>query len=225
MALTQMQLIQSLGDALGWLEREIGWGVSPTELRHLCGRIGELYAAMITNGQMAPEVNQAGYDVVSSEGDRISVKTTARSEFNGPINFNPASLHHVDRVMILRINIEEMQVEKLLDSSVAQAREMMTEDSNGGLYIPLGRLAIKTRPEVPPTTVGEQAFEGYVVRELETGSISVEKGGVAVEPAKPALREIAAKLNIGLLNGNGNPLNTRQLGTRILKSLAEFQAS
>jgi hypothetical protein len=48
-----MQFIQSLGEALAWFEREISWGVPATELRHLCGRIGELYVAMITNGQMA----------------------------------------------------------------------------------------------------------------------------------------------------------------------------
>ncbi len=68
MALTQMQLIQSLGEAMAWFERELNWGVRPTELRHLCGRIGELYAALITNGQMATEVNQEGYDVVSGDG-------------------------------------------------------------------------------------------------------------------------------------------------------------
>jgi len=63
MALTQMQIIQSLGEAMTWFERELTWGVPPTELRHLIGRIGELYAALITNGQMATEVNQKGYDV------------------------------------------------------------------------------------------------------------------------------------------------------------------
>lgn len=42
MALTQMQIIQSLGEAMAWFERELQWGVPATELRHLCGRIGEL---------------------------------------------------------------------------------------------------------------------------------------------------------------------------------------
>lgn len=65
MALTQMQIIQSLGEAMSWFERELQWGVEPTELRHLIGRIGELYAALISNGQMATEGNQKGYDVVS----------------------------------------------------------------------------------------------------------------------------------------------------------------
>ena len=35
MALTQMQQIQSLGEALAWLERELNWGVKPANLSHL----------------------------------------------------------------------------------------------------------------------------------------------------------------------------------------------
>jgi hypothetical protein len=107
MALTQMQLIQSLGEAMAWFERELQWGVPATELRHLCGRIGELYAAVITNGQMAAAVNQQGYDVVSSQGERISVKTTAMMNSTGHISFNPKSLADVDRVIVLRVNAEE----------------------------------------------------------------------------------------------------------------------
>ena len=87
MALTQMQLIQSLGEAMCWLERELNWGVPATELRHLCGRLGELYAAVITNGQMANEVNQKGYDVVGRDGERISVKTTAMTGYGGHVAF------------------------------------------------------------------------------------------------------------------------------------------
>ena len=37
------------------------------ELRHLTGRIGELYVAMMTLGQLADSVNQRGYEIVNSE--------------------------------------------------------------------------------------------------------------------------------------------------------------
>jgi hypothetical protein len=60
MPLSQVQVIQSLGEALSWYEKELNWGVAPGELNHLTGRIGELYAAMITRGQMALETNQRG---------------------------------------------------------------------------------------------------------------------------------------------------------------------
>ena len=53
MTMSQVQIIQSLGEALTWFEKELNWGVPQAELWHLSGRIGELYAAMITRGQMA----------------------------------------------------------------------------------------------------------------------------------------------------------------------------
>ena len=118
MAMTQMQLIQSLGEAMSWLEREISWGVPVAELRHLNGRIGELYVALITNGQMATEVNQKGYDVISQDGERISVKTTTMDGGTGHIPFNLKTLDQVDRVIVLKINTEEMQIEILFDSSI-----------------------------------------------------------------------------------------------------------
>jgi hypothetical protein len=64
----------------------------------------------------------------------------------------------------------------------------------------------------------------YIVRELESGSIEVTRDGHPLTPAKPALREIASKLNLGLLNRNGNPLNTRQLGRLIIDRIIEHRS-
>ena len=80
MSLSQTQIIRSLGEALAWFEKELSWGTPIAELRHLTGRIGELYVAMVTRGQMALSVNQVGYDVVSAEGEKISVKTFTSSK-------------------------------------------------------------------------------------------------------------------------------------------------
>ena len=55
-------------DFIEWFEKELSWGMPIAELRHLTGRIGELYVAMMTLGQLADSVNQRGYDVVSSTG-------------------------------------------------------------------------------------------------------------------------------------------------------------
>ncbi|EWG99860.1 DUF6998 domain-containing protein [Halomonas sp. BC04] len=221
MALTQMQIIQSLGEAMAWFERELNWGVPATELRHLCGRIGELYAALITNGQMATEVNQQGYDVVSGEGERISVKTTATMGPAGHVTFNANSLEYVDRVIILRINTDEMQIETLLNAPAPEVLKYMSAARGGKLRVPLGRLSQKDRPRNELKVLREVELEGYTVRELENGSIEVERGGVLQVPAKPELRDLARKLNLSLLNSNGNPFNTRQLGTLIIKSLSE----
>ena len=102
--LTQVQIIQSLAEALAWFEKELSWGVAPAELNHLTGRIGELYAAMITRGQMALETNQRGYDVVSSSNERISVKTVTTSSH---VSFNASTFEYVDRVIVLRVNVDD----------------------------------------------------------------------------------------------------------------------
>lgn len=206
---------------MAWFERELNWGVPPTELRHLCGRIGELYAALITNGQMATEVNQQGYDVVSGDGERISVKTTATMGIGCHVSFNPNSLELVDRVIILRINTEEMQIETLLNAPVAEALRLMSRDRGGKHSLPLGRLVRKERSRSDLKTLREASFEDYTVRELENGSIEVERADMLVVPAKPALRELARRLKLSLLNDSGNPFNTRQLGSHVIKSLSE----
>ncbi|NMF47362.1 hypothetical protein HHL01_04055 [Pseudoalteromonas arctica] len=219
MALTQMQIIQSLGEAMSWLERELSWDVPATELRHLTGRIGELYAALITNGRMATEVNQAGYDVVSSKGERISVKTTGRMHTGGHISFNTNTLELVDRIIILRINTDEMQVETLLDMPVEQARLLMSDAATGKSCITMSKLI---NPPVKPRillNVKEATWNNYKLVELENGTIEVFLNGEFVTPSKPYLRDIAKELGVSILNGNGNPFNTRQLGSVLIKEL------
>lgn len=220
MALTQMQVIQSLGDAMAWFERELNWGVPPTELRHLSGRIGELYAALITNGQMATEVNQKGYDVVGMNGERISVKTTAMMGQSGHISFNPNTLSKVDRVIVLRINTEEMQIETLLNEPVAIANNLMSqENSSGKVTIALSKLLTpqKNQQEIP--TLKTVSFPPYEIVELENGTIQVLRSGELIAPAKPILREVAEHFGINVLNANGNAHNTRQLGSLVIRAI------
>ncbi len=44
-----------------------------------------------------------------------------------------------------------------------------------------------------------------------------------VSPVLPALKELALQLNVPLLNSNGNPFNTRQLGGQVIKSIEALQ--
>lgn len=223
MAISQMALIQSLGEAMAWFEREMAWGVPATELRHLCGRIGELFVAVITNGQMATEVNQKGYDVVSSANERISVKTTATVGSASHVTFNVKTLSVVDRVIVLRINTEEREIETLLDVPVAKALEMMGPETGGKRSISLSKLVKKSHDHGPAKMIAEVLHGSYAIRELENGSIEVEQNGKLVSPVKPALRDLAAQMKIGFLNGSGNPYNTRQLGSLIIKNIQELK--
>lgn len=218
MGMTQMQIIQSLGDATNWLERELGRGVDPAELRHLTGRIGELYAAVVTNGQLASEVNQKGYDVVSLENERISVKTTTMTSGTGHVAFNGNTLDQVDRVMVLRINIEEMQIDTLFDGSVDEAKELIT---NGNIALSkLDRKKPRRNAAEAVAVLAEVVHGPYLVRELETGSIEVLRSGDKIEVVRPVLLEICRDLVLSPLNGNGNPMNTRQLGYLIVRTLS-----
>jgi len=203
-----MQIIQSLGEAMAWFERELSWGVPPTELRHLIGRIGELYAALITNGQMATNVNQRGYDVVSGDGERVSVKTTAVMGNSGQIAFNPNTLQEVDRVIILRVNTEEMQIEMLFNATVSEAAALMGEkNAQGKAIISLSKLAKLPKSSSEVKAVRSAIYKGVEVRELESGTIEVYVKGELAPVSKVERRKLAAQLNLSLLNGNGNPCN------------------
>ncbi len=78
MVLAHVQIIQSLGEAMSWFERELGWGVSPTELRHLSGRIGELYAALFASAACLKGVSEQSSSRCipkQSLGTRITSRT------------------------------------------------------------------------------------------------------------------------------------------------------
>ena len=139
MSLSQFQIIQSLGKSLEWLQQELLWGVSAQELSHLTGRIGELYTAMYTYGQMALENNQHGYDVISSDGERISVKTITTSNH---VSFTKSTLSYVDRIVILEINTTDLEINILVDSKKEDLLPLLKNTNGKKLSYSLGN---KTR--------------------------------------------------------------------------------
>ncbi len=132
-------------------------------------------------------------------------------------HLNANSLEYVDRVIVLRINTEEMQVETLLHAPLSDALELMSDEKGGKKDLPLSRLVKKSKPASELKVVKVVKFDDYRIRELENGRIEVERAGSLVVPVKPALRELAKRFNVSLLNSNGNPLNTRQLGSQLIK--------
>ncbi|HKR38406.1 MAG TPA: hypothetical protein VJU59_01805 [Paraburkholderia sp.] len=65
----------------------------------------------------------------------------------------------------------------------------------------------------------EVTYGAHVIRRRDTGTIEVERDGVLQLPAKPALRELAAKLGVSLQSGSGKPLNTRTLGAGVMAAI------
>ena len=76
------------------------FGVKPTEVRHLIGRLGEFHCALQVGGSLAHEVNQHGFDVGAPSGRRISVKTTAQT--TGFVAIRESTLSKVDDLMVLQ---------------------------------------------------------------------------------------------------------------------------
>ncbi len=216
--LTQTQIIQSLGEALSWFEKERAWGVQPAELRHLTGRIGELFAAMITRGQMALQTNQRGYDVVGADGSRVSVKTVT-SRHN--ITFNAATLSQADRVMVLLLVDDPdkgLSIEELIDEDRATFMSRLGPLRNGGHSLYLPRVAAE-KPSHALAITDTASLDGIVITRFENGSIGVEANGNEVKPAKPALRQLAARLGVAIETPSGVTKNTQQLGSHIIKAI------
>lgn len=85
------------------------FGVSPTELRHLIGRLGELYCAQTTNGVLSAVANQNGFDVITGEGKKVSVKTTAQTS-SGFIRMTASTANLADDIMLLQFVDGELSI-------------------------------------------------------------------------------------------------------------------
>jgi len=225
--LTQTEIIQSLAAALEWLQREIKWGVKPSELRALTGRIGELYAAMITRGQMALATNQAGYDVVSADGEHVSVKTITSSTH---VSFRASTFHDVHRVIILRVNAdadEGISIEELLDKPAHELRALCSETN--------GKIRYVIPKQQPPPPEGEApygllvtaraTYGEYEICRYENGAIRILRQGVEQRMnVKGFLRPIALKFGVPTNRDSRLRINTQQLGWAEIRKLEEGRA-
>lgn len=104
---------------------------------------------------MALSINQVGYDVVSAEGERISVKTFTSST---RIDFNLATLHNASRVMIFQIVIEEGEpsIQECLDCTVETLQPMLRTLAEG-TYLPVNRILRPKQTAQPPGDLREIA--------------------------------------------------------------------
>ena len=84
------------------------FGVKPTEVRHLIGRLGEFYCALQVGGTLAHLANQHGFDVICSKGRRISVKTTAQK--TGFVPIGKATIDKVDDLMIIQYGSDGLSI-------------------------------------------------------------------------------------------------------------------
>ncbi|WP_430226939.1 hypothetical protein [Paraburkholderia tropica] len=65
----------------------------------------------------------------------------------------------------------------------------------------------------------EETYQGYTIRRRESNAIEVERDGQQIYPVIATLRELASQLSVATVNDAGNPLNTRQLGARVIAAI------
>ncbi len=122
--------------------------------------------------------------------------------------------------MILRVNTEEMQIEMLFNGGVSEAINLMgVENSQGKYSISLSKLVRTPKPASQLKAIRVAEYGNRKIRELENGSIEVYVNGELSPVAKPELRTLASELKLGILNSNGNPYNTRQLGALVINCI------
>ncbi len=95
----------------------------------------------------------------------------------------------------------------------------MNNVATGKSFITMSKLI---NPPAKPRTLlnlKEAIWHNYKLVELENGTIGVFLNGEFVTPSKPYLLDIAKELGVSILNGNGNPFNTRLLGSVLIKEL------
>ncbi|GAB3053067.1 hypothetical protein GCM10027155_19350 [Acinetobacter apis] len=241
MALSQFDIIKSLGESIAWFEKELSWGMPIAELRHLTGRIGELYVAMMTLGQLADSVNQKGYDVVSSTGQRISVKTVTKARH---VDFNIKTLDLVDRAIVLRIDPSDLCINVVYDMDMvefkAKSREYRGKYTLGvaskstlvNSYVDIG-LNEPLKKEIEtykgknhiPLIINNIIYDGYEIKQYENAKIEIYKEGLKQQSAKEVLKKIALPLNVSLDNSAGNPKNTQQLGDHVIKAIKNLRSN
>lgn len=222
MSINQKDMISSLSKLLDWLEQEKNWGTNSGELRFIVGRIGELYAAIMTNGMMALETNQKGYDVVSESGEHISVKSTTRYSGNHQFRFNKSTLNEVDRVILVYVNVEEVEIQIVYDAVIDDAMKLMV-DTKDGKEKAISQSKIRRdlkKIARTPITIGEIIYDDYLIKKLESGTILIFENGSNISPVRPVLRKIARAIGVDINNGNGNDKNTRTLGNDVINQLS-----
>ncbi len=242
MSLSQFDIIKSLGESIAWFEKELSWGMPVAELRHLTGRIGELYVAMMTLGQLAESVNQKGYDVVSCTGQRISVKTITTASH---VDFNIKTLELVDRVIVLKINPKDLCIEIVYDLNIDEFKDKIREYDGKytlgiskkinlnnskldiGLNIPIEEKLEESEEVIESKSliINSINYNEYEIKQYENGSVIVYKDDKKVRSSIGVLKDIALAMNVPLENAARNPKNTQQLGDHVIKAIKNYRAT
>jgi hypothetical protein len=163
--------------------------------------------------------NKRLFDTLRSRKAEIEAAFGAALEWQRMDDARRSGLRYIVREGGLMSPEEEWpKIQAAMVDAMARLAKVLQPYLQGGEDAPpKGRTPGNMRP------IREVHFGRYTVRELASGSIEVERDGRRVVPSKPALRELASKLEVGLHNRSGNPMNTRQLGSLVITRIGELR--
>ncbi len=192
-------------------------GIAPQELRAHTGVMGEAFVADYLGVKLTPENNQRGFDLVDTNGLRVSIKTITTSTGAG-LNENTIDL--VDRVIVVWVDTheDELDLTVVYDKSVEGFLADAAAPYRGVLRLGKGAMTFPQRAQTASKfEVGEvvDTFEDedVVIRKHSTGSFTALVKGQP-QPARQYLLEIRDRMNLPDKSTN----TTRSLGAQVFGS-------
>lgn len=192
-------------------------GISPQELRAHTGVIGEAFVADYLDVKLSSANNQPGYDLVDSDGLRVSVKTITTST---GVGVNERTIDQVDRVVVVWLNTveDELEVVVVYDRSIEEFLSDAAESYRGKLRLGRGAMAF------PLKVVAADKFEvgkiidshqsgNIVIRRHASGSFTALVDGVP-QPARQYLLDMRDAMGLPEKATN----TTRSLGAQVFGS-------
>lgn len=237
----KVHIAKTLSEYTALLNQEMAWGAKPTELRHLVGRLGELYIAEKYNGSMAVGVNEKGFDVISSRDNKISVKTfclvdekTSREDYAFPLATEDNKLDKLadmDELSIVQIEIVKNKV-KSIKEYFNGINQVIIWNSNFHRDKVKFRIKNKNKLKEPPEGIEIKnwgVWKEYKILEDSNGKIYTFEKNELKKPTKDYLIEIVKKLkkekNILIpveAQKRKTKRHTRSLGKEVIKALNEL---
>ena len=195
-------------------------GIAPQELRAHTGVIGEAFVADYLGVKLTSENNQPGFDLIDSNGLRVSVKTITTST---AVNTKISTVDLVDRVIVVWLDTieDEIGVHIVYDKGVEQFLTDSGKPYTGSHRLGRGLMSFPNRP--PSTNkfnVGEiiatYQEDHIVIHKHSSGSYTALVSGEP-QPARQYLIDIRDAM--GLPDKANN--TTRSLGAQVFGKLGK----
>jgi hypothetical protein len=193
-------------------------GISPQELRAHTGVIGEAFVADYLGVKLTSTNNQRGYDLIDSDGLRVSVKTITTST---GVSLNESTMDGVDRIVVvwLGTDADELDIVIVYDKGVEDFLKDCAESYRGKLRLGRGAMIFPNKPVGAATfEVGEiidtHEENSVIFRKHSTGSFTVLVDG---QP-EPAYRHLIRLRDAMGLEAKTTD-TTRSLGSQVFGKL------